>query len=409
MAGLSLERVTKRFPDGTTAVDQVELEIEDREFLVLVGPSGCGKSTTLRMIAGLETVTDGEIKISDRVVNHIAPKDRDISMVFQNYALYPHMSVYKNMSFGLYLRFGGGWLSRFWKRLTNPRLAAELYRQRSGVEQLVRETAKRLGIEDLLDRKPYQLSGGERQRVALGRAIVRKPVAFLFDEPLSNLDAKLRQQMRVELKRLHRDLKTTMIYVTHDQVEAMTLADRVAVMNKGKILQIGEPLDIYQQPANLFVARFFGSVPINLWRGTVTRQNLHITTGEQAPLKFESKTNDCRIIPETHSTAEVILGFRAEDVTVENNPELAHLNGTILAVDRLGDSAIVHLDTRSETTRGVGSGEVDSFLEQDEVVFARLPISSNVKAGQTLGLKIDPERVNWFDPKSGENLLKDKK
>ncbi len=409
MAGLNLERVTKQFPDGTTAVDQIELTIEDREFLVLVGPSGCGKSTTLRMIAGLETITDGEIKISERVVNHIAPKDRDISMVFQNYALYPHMSVYKNMSFGLYLRFGGGRLSRIWKRLTNPRLAAELHRQRSGVDQLVRETAKRLGIEELLDRKPYQLSGGERQRVALGRAIVRKPVAFLFDEPLSNLDAKLRQQMRVELKRLHRDLKTTMIYVTHDQVEAMTLADRVAVMNKGKILQIGEPLDVYQQPANLFVARFFGSVPINLWRGTVTRQNLHITTGEQAPLKFETNTNDCKIIPEGHATAEVILGFRAEDLTVENDPELANLIGTVLAVDRLGDSVIVHLECRSKLANEAGSVGKSSFLEQNEVVFARLPIASDVRAGQNLGLKIDPERVNWFDPKSGENLLKDNK
>ena len=239
MAKVLLDRVTKKYSagndakSGTLAVDDISLEIEDREFLVLVGPSGCGKSTTLRLIAGLETCTSGEVRIGEQVVDNgsavVAPKDRDIAMVFQNYALYPHMSVYKNLSFGLTLRYGGGIVARGLRKLFQPRRSAELSALRRGIDHQVRQTAARLGISKLLNRKPHQLSGGERQRVALGRAIVREPAAFLFDEPLSNLDAKLRQQMRVELKRLHHELKTTMIYVTHDQVEAMTLGDRVAV------------------------------------------------------------------------------------------------------------------------------------------------------------------------------------
>ena len=294
MATVDLERLTKRFPDGTLAVNDVSLKVVDREFLVLVGPSGCGKSTTLRMIAGLETNTDGVIRIGGRVVNDVVPKDRDIAMVFQNYALYPHMSVYKNLSFGLSLRYGGGVLARGVRRLFQPHRAKELAQLRGGIDQQVRQTAKRLGIEDLLDRKPHQLSGGERQRVALGRAIVRNPAAFLFDEPLSNLDAKLRQKMRVELKRLHRDLNATMIYVTHDQVEAMTLGDRVAVMNQGEILQVGRPLEIYQQPANLFVARFIGSVPINLQAGVVRReQNAIVFSG--GAIYFEFVTTNERM------------------------------------------------------------------------------------------------------------------
>ena len=213
MSSVFLDQLSKRYPGGLAAVDRVSLEVQDREFLVLVGPSGCGKSTTLRLIAGLESITDGKILIGDRVVNDVAPKDRDIAMVFQNYALYPHMSVYRNMSFGLTLRFGGGVLARGLRKVFQPRRAAELSAKRAGIDHQVRQAAARLGIEHLLNRKPHQLSGGERQRVALGRAIVRDPAVFLFDEPLSNLDAKLRQQMRVELKRLHGDLGVTMIYV----------------------------------------------------------------------------------------------------------------------------------------------------------------------------------------------------
>ena len=260
MASINLKSVSKRFSKEFAAVNDLTLKIDDHEFLVLVGPSGCGKSTTLRLIAGLEQITNGEVWIGSRCVNNVLPKDRDIAMVFQNFALYPNMSVYKNLSFGLTLRNRGGVFSggvkRVLNRVFNPTKASQSRAHSVDIDQQVRQTAKRLGIEHLLDRKPHQLSGGERQRVALGRAIVREPAAFLLDEPLSNLDAKLRQQMRSELKRIHRDLNVTTIYVTHDQVEAMTLADRVAVMNDGEILQVGSPLEIYQQPANLFVAQF---------------------------------------------------------------------------------------------------------------------------------------------------------
>src|SRR6266852_4349486 len=240
MAQVVIRNLNKKF-DGVHAVNDVNLQIRDKEFMVLVGPSGCGKTTTLRMVAGLESITSGEISIGDRVVNELAPMDRDIAMVFQNYALYPHMSVYDNMAFGLKMR-----------KLGRPE-----------IEKRVREAADILGIRELLKRKPRQLSGGQRQRVALGRAIVRHPQVFLFDEPLSNLDAKLRVQMRVELKKLHDRLGTTAIYVTHDQVEAMTLGDRVVVMKDGVVQQMGEPLELYNQPANRFVASFIGSPGMN--------------------------------------------------------------------------------------------------------------------------------------------------
>src|ERR687895_1275512 len=249
MARVLLTNLNKKFED-THAVKDVNLEIRDREFVVLVGPSGCGKTTTLRMVAGLEDITSGEISIDGRVVNDLPPMDRDIAMVFQNYALYPHMSVYDNMAFGLKMRKFG----------------------REEIEKRVRQAAEILGIQPLLARRPRQLSGGQRQRVALGRAIVRHPRVFLFDEPLSNLDAKLRVQMRVELKRLHDRLETTAIYVTHDQVEAMTLGDRVVVMKDGWIQQVGEPLELYGRPANKFVAGFIGSPAMNFAEATVTEE-----------------------------------------------------------------------------------------------------------------------------------------
>src|SRR3990172_9417733 len=236
MAEVTFKGVKKTFPGGIVAVDHFDLEVNDREFLILVGPSGCGKSASLRMVAGLEEISEGEISIAGKVVNHIPPKYRDIAMVFQNYALYPHMSVYKNMAFGLKLRRG----------------------PKKEIDEKVRWTAKMLGIEELLDRKPRELSGGQRHRVAVGRAIVRTPKAFLFDEPLSNLDAKLRVEMRAELKKLHRRLTKTTIYVTHDQEEAMTLGDRVVVMREGRVQQCAPPLELYEQPVNRFVAGFVG-------------------------------------------------------------------------------------------------------------------------------------------------------
>ncbi|HHW15219.1 MAG TPA: sn-glycerol-3-phosphate ABC transporter ATP-binding protein UgpC, partial [Firmicutes bacterium] len=250
MASVTLKGVSKRF-GNVTAVDNVNLEIADREFVVLVGPSGCGKTTTLRMVAGLEEITEGEIYIGERLVNDVAPKDRDIAMVFQNYALYPHMNVYDNMAFALKIRKV----------------------RRDEIDRRVRAAAQLLGIENLLDRKPKALSGGQRQRVALGRAIVREPKVFLMDEPLSNLDAKLRVQMRSELSKLHNRLQTTVIYVTHDQTEAMTMGDRIVVMKDGKVQQVGTPLDIYEHPANVFVAGFIGSPAMNFFQVRLDEAN----------------------------------------------------------------------------------------------------------------------------------------
>src|SRR5687767_11633945 len=262
MARVQLHNVSKVYPGGVHAVDGLSLDIADQEFVVLVGPSGCGKSTSLRMIAGLEDITAGEIRIGERVVNRVPPKDRDIAMVFQNYALYPHMTVYRNMAFGLTLRRMPG----LWGRLTKP---GEARRIKSEIDAKVRQVAKMLELEDLLDRKPKALSGGQRQRVAVGRAIVREPAAFLFDEPLSNLDAKLRVTTRAELKRLHQRLKTTSIYVTHDQEEAMTLGDRIVVMKDGRIQQADPPLKTYNEPLNRFVAGFIGMPPMNFFEGAI--------------------------------------------------------------------------------------------------------------------------------------------
>ena len=422
MAKVSLERISKRFPNGTVALDDVSLEVIDREFLVLVGPSGCGKSTTLRLIAGLEDCTEGTIRIGDYIVNDVAAKDRNVAMVFQNYALYPHMSVYRNLSFGLTLRFGGGVFARGLRKIFKPRLAKELARLRGGIDTQVRQTASRLGIEHLLERKPHQLSGGERQRVALGRAIVRNPAAFLFDEPLSNLDAKLRQQLRVELRRLHRELQATMIYVTHDQVEAMTLGDRVAVMEDGKILQVGRPLDVYQQPANLFVARFIGNVPMNLLSGTVTRtattfefnggglqlgwtrtpeNPLQATDGETELLSWESMFSS-----ETSAVQQrdAVIGFRAEDLRLATKPfnRQEVLKAEVMVVDRLGESTLVHLK------RNLKSGDVRGGVFDDGLMLARLPASCELSPGDRLALVIDREKLLWFDPLTGQNLLKEK-
>jgi multiple sugar transport system ATP-binding protein len=396
MAEVVIQNAVKKYSSESTAVDDVSLKVADREFLVLVGPSGCGKSTTLRLIAGLEALTEGEIRIGERVVNEVSPKDRDIAMVFQNYALYPHMSVYKNMAFGLQLRFGGGIVNRGLMRLFRPRRAAEYSALRNGIDERVRQAARRLEIEHLLDRKPHELSGGERQRVALGRAIVREPAAFLFDEPLSNLDAKLRQQMRVELKRLHRELDATMIYVTHDQVEAMTLGDRVAVMKDGKLQQVAPPMEIYEQPANLFVAQFIGSTPINLETGSL----------EQKQGKIEFRSNRIRVIlsdrlqkrlTQVPSKKQVSLGFRAEAVnlvSVDSSENDAIVAVEVVTVDQLGDSSVAHVS-------------VGDASQRDSLWVVRASNEATAVSGQPAGLKIESDSVYLFDTESGNNLLKD--
>ncbi|MEM9942852.1 MAG: ATP-binding cassette domain-containing protein [Planctomycetota bacterium] len=398
MAKVKLENVTKRFPGGSVAVDSINLEIENREFLVLVGPSGCGKSTTLRLIAGLETGTQGDVIIADRVVTNVAPRDRDIAMVFQNYALYPHMSVYRNMSFGLMLRhFGGllgdGVIGRGLRKIFQPRKAANDGRIISEIDEKVRQTAGRLGIEHLLDRKPHQLSGGERQRVALGRAIVRNPAAFLFDEPLSNLDAKLRQQLRIELKRLHRELNATMIYVTHDQVEAMTLGSRVAVMNEGKILQVGPPLEIYRQPSSLFVAKFIGSLPINLCQGKLVR----IENGFRFEGDFSMDWQTEGGFENWPSKQPVTLGIRPEDIRLT---ETGPLKGKVSDLEQLGESTTIHCELVGSNDESIKSGA-------DSNLVVRVDSDRIFRVGQIVHLELDQNRVIWFDPGTGKNILKE--
>ena len=320
MGQVVLKGINKFF-DAVHAVKDVNLQIRDKEFVVFVGPSGCGKTTTLRMIAGLETISSGDISIDGNVVNELAPMDRDIAMVFQNYALYPHMSVYDNMAFGLKMR-----------KFEKPE-----------IDQRVRDAADILGIGELLKRKPRQLSGGQRQRVALGRAIVRHPRVFLFDEPLSNLDAKLRVQMRVELKKLHLRLGTTAIYVTHDQVEAMTLGDRVVVMKDGVVQQVGEPLELYNQPANKFVAGFIGSPAMNFAAVTVTEADGSLIA-ENSGLRIKLPDEIAQRL-RGHIGREVILGVRPEDLTVAGSADLDHpcFDAVIEVVEQLGSEILLDM------------------------------------------------------------------
>jgi multiple sugar transport system ATP-binding protein len=327
LAEIRLNEVTKRFGDNT-AVDRINLTANDQEFLVLVGPSGCGKTTTLRMIAGLEETSEGEVHIGDRMVNNVPPKDRDIAMVFQNYALYPHMSVHKNLAFGLKQR-------KFPKSEINLR---------------VNEVAQMLGINELLKRKPKELSGGQRQRVAMGRAIVRKPKVFLFDEPLSNLDAKLRVQMRGELARLHGQLKTTIVYVTHDQIEAMTLADRIVVMNNGIIMQTGAPMQVYDNPKNLFVAGFIGSPAMNFFDVRVSgEKGALFVESENFRLAIANRLQD-RFVPA--KDRELILGIRPEhiyDKEVKGEfPGGELIEATVEVVEPIGSQVILLASCGSE-------------------------------------------------------------
>src|SRR5467141_665375 len=320
MARVLLKNLNKKY-DDVHAVKDVNLEIRDREFVVLVGPSGCGKTTTLRMVAGLEEISSGEIRIDEQRINELAPMDRDIAMVFQNYALYPHMSVYDNMAFGLRMR-----------KLDKPE-----------IERRVRRSAEILGIQGLLARRPRQLSGGQRQRVALGRAIVRNPRVFLFDEPLSNLDAALRVQMRVELKRLHNRLETTAIYVTHDQVEAMTLGDRVVVMKDGVVQQMGEPLELYNQPSNKFVAGFIGSPAMNFAAVTVTEANGSLMA-ENSGLRIKLPEETAQRL-RGHIGHQVTLGVRPEDLTVAGPADLDQpcFDAVIEVVEQLGSEILLDM------------------------------------------------------------------
>ncbi len=322
MAEVKLRKVEKQYPNGFKAVHGIDLDIRDGEFMVFVGPSGCAKSTTLRMIAGLEEITGGEIYIGDTVVNNIPPKDRGIAMVFQNYALYPHMSVYENMSFGLEL-----------KKMP-----------KTEIDRRVKEAAAKLEITDLLDRKPKEMSGGQRQRVALGRAIVREPQVFLFDEPLSNLDAKLRGAMRVRITQLHQELKTTMIYVTHDQVEAMTMGDRITVMKLGKIMQVADPLTLYHSPANKFVAGFIGSPTMNLIDALLEEDNGNLVVNING-MKLQLPKEKAEKV-KSHVGKKICFGIRPESISICNKEDATSYKGTIFVVEQMGNEELIYFNIK---------------------------------------------------------------
>lgn len=367
MAGLSLKKINKVYPNGFHAVKDFNLEIEDKEFVIFVGPSGCGKSTTLRMVAGLEEISTGDLLIGENLVNDVAPKDRDIAMVFQNYALYPHMTVYDNMAFGLKMR-------------KVPK---------AEIKQKVEEAASILGIEDLLKRKPKQLSGGQRQRVALGRAIVREPKVFLMDEPLSNLDAKLRVQMRAELSKLHQKLQTTIIYVTHDQTEAMTMGTRIVVMKDGIVQQVANPQTIYNHPSNMFVAGFIGSPQMNFLDGHLYEE------GGEVYFKFadgslkipKDKANALRKQGEINK--DVFLGVRPEDIKNQSNgdSEAGFLNSKVEVKEQLGSETYLYLE--------VGSNKM----------IARVKPTFNPGIGQSVKIYFDMNKIHIFDKETEKAIF----
>jgi multiple sugar transport system ATP-binding protein len=397
MARIVFDNVTKVFGDGTRAVRSLDLEVEDGKLIVLVGPSGCGKTTALRMVAGLEEISDGEVRIGDRVVNEVAPKDRDIAMVFQNYALYPHMSVFENMAFALKLR-----------RMKKPEIRTQ-----------VEDAAKTLALFELLRRKPGQLSGGQRQRVAMGRAIVREPQAFLMDEPLSNLDAKLRVQMRAEISRLQREVDVTTIYVTHDQVEAMTMGDRVAVLKLGTLQQVDSPQSLYRQPRNLFVAGFIGSPAMNVVEGTLVRAN--------DALSIEFAGNRLTIDPELAGASPALAGFDGRRVILGLRPE--DMEDAALApdssVDRrfkttvelredMGSEVLIHLSldappVLTEDTKELAADRGEDVEELEQLVtrapwIARFDADSRAAESDTIEILVDTKRLHFFDPDTGEAI-----
>ena len=390
MADIVLDQVTKRFPDGALAVDKVSIDIADGEFVILVGPSGCGKSTTLNMIAGLEDITEGELRIGGKVVNDKAPKDRDIAMVFQSYALYPHMTVRENMAFAL-------------KLAKTPQAT---------VDAKVAEVARVLELEPHLDRKPANLSGGQRQRVAMGRAIVRDPAAFLMDEPLSNLDAKLRVQMRTQVSRLQRRLGTTMVYVTHDQTEAMTLGDRLAVMRGGRIQQVGSPQDLYANPANLFVAGFIGSPAMNFIPGKLEEGKLRTQLGD-LPMPDEIR----RKLESSQDGRDVILGIRPESfedaalVGADAKANGITFRAAVDVVESMGSDVFAYFTLGAEQALSSAeldelardSGRADTGVSGDQMV-ARLDPATRVRMGSDAELWADLRSIHVFEPTSGANL-----
>ncbi|MBU0558004.1 MAG: sn-glycerol-3-phosphate ABC transporter ATP-binding protein UgpC [Bacteroidetes bacterium] len=367
MAEVILQNVSKTYDGINKAVQSVDLTVEDKEFVILVGPSGCGKSTTLRMIAGLEDISEGEIFIDNKKVNDVPPKDRDIAMVFQNYALYPHLTVFENMAFGLKIR-------KYDKK---------------EIKQRVAEAAKILDIENLLNRKPKALSGGQRQRVAVGRAIVRKPKVFLFDEPLSNLDAKLRVQMRTEISKLHKKLDATMVYVTHDQTEAMTMGDRIVVMKDGFVHQIDSPLNLYNNPVNKFVASFIGSPSMNFIEGEITKRekllfkSLHNSIEFNIPSKYASRFNSM-------TDSKVILGFRPEEISlIPNDFESAiTLNAKLEVIEPMGNEIFIY------------------FTLDNQQITGRISLAKVPKAGEEVELFINSENLHFFDSKTESRLTR---
>jgi multiple sugar transport system ATP-binding protein len=389
VAEIVLENVTKRFPDGALAVDKISLDIADGEFVILVGPSGCGKSTTLNMIAGLEDITDGELRIGGKVVNNAAPKDRDIAMVFQSYALYPHMTVRQNMGFAL-------------KLAKTPQAT---------IDEKVNEAARVLDLTQHLDRRPANLSGGQRQRVAMGRAIVRDPAVFLMDEPLSNLDAKLRVQTRTEVSKLQKRLGTTMVYVTHDQTEAMTLGDRLAVMRSGILQQVGSPHELYANPVNLFVAGFIGSPAMNFMAGTLEEGGVSTSIG-RLPLSPQLR----QALESGNSGRQVIVGIRPEDIEDASLVQAADqakgvkFRATIDVVESMGSDVFIYFTQESGLTAKTdqladlaadsGSAEPGSA----ETVTARLDPTTQIKEGDSAELWADVSSMHIFDPDNGENL-----
>ena len=391
MGAIDIKSAGKIYPNGTRALEDVSITINDGEFVVLVGPSGCGKTTLLRMVAGLEDITEGEISIGDKTVNDVAPKDRDIAMVFQNYALYPHMSVFDNMAFSLKLR----------------KLSKE------EIDKKVKDAAKTLEISELLDRKPKALSGGQRQRVAMGRAIVRNPQAFLMDEPLSNLDAKLRVQMRAELGQLHTQLQTTTLYVTHDQVEAMTMGDRVAVIRKGELQQIDTPREIYLSPKNIFVAGFIGSPSMNFVYANlgVNKSSIQLNFGnDQIEYKGE-KLEELKVFENN----EIVMGIRPEafeDGNYANESEFSEsIKVTVSLLEQLGSDSYIHFykDIKPVQTEAIeeilaDEGEDISVLGDNTKFIARINPNSTVVEGKEIELKIDPSKLHFFDPETGDAI-----
>ena len=390
MGAINITSVGKIYPNGTRALEDVSIEVNDGEFVVLVGPSGCGKTTLLRMVAGLEDITEGEISIADKIVNEVAPKDRDIAMVFQNYALYPHMSVYDNMAFSLKLR-------KFSK---------------DEIDKKVKDAAKTLEIDELLDRKPKALSGGQRQRVAMGRAIVRSPQAFLMDEPLSNLDAKLRVQMRAELGQLHTQLQTTTLYVTHDQVEAMTMGDRVAVIRKGILQQIDTPREIYLYPKNIFVAGFIGSPSMNFVYATVkiSSKGASLTFGED-----QIFVNDPPESLKDYEGKEIVLGVRPEafeDSVYANKKEFSEeINIHVSLLEQLGSDTYIHFykDINPVQTEAIeeilaDEGEDISVLGTQTKFIARINPNATIEEGKNITLSINPSKLHFFNPETGLSI-----